>query len=151
MFAYYTVSVFPWNKLTRKHELTMFIYQTSLRDQYYEKAVDLYYREGLSVRRIAKIIPASKTTVMRWIANFAEDNPHKAPIMKKRSIKPAPQIEQELRTDLPEDVKALQAEVLRLKKELKQEKMRADAYDMMIDLAEDAFKIPIRKKSGAEQ
>ena len=71
--------------------------------------------------------------------------------MKKRSIKPAPQIEQEPRTDLPEDVKALQEEVLRLKKELKQEKMRADAYDMMIDLAEDAFKIPIRKKSGAEQ
>ena len=129
----------------------MFIYQTSLRDQYYEKAVDLYYREGLSVRRIAKIIPASKTTVMRWIANFAEDNPHKAPIMKKRSIKPVPQIEQEPRADLPEDVKALQEEVLRLKKELKQEKMRADAYDMMIDLAEDAFKIPIRKKSGAEQ
>ena len=52
----------------------MFIYQTSLRDQYYEKAVDLYYREGLSVRRIAKIIPASKTTVMRWIANFAVNN-----------------------------------------------------------------------------
>ena len=129
----------------------MFIYQTSLRDQYYEKAVDLYYREGLSVRRIAKIIPASKTTVMRWIANFAKDNPHKAPIMKKRSIKPEHQVEQELRTDLPEDVKALQEEVLRLKKELKQEKMRADAYDMMIDLAEDAFKIPIRKKSGAEQ
>ena len=129
----------------------MFIYQTSLRDQYYEKAVDLYYRDGLSVRRIAKIIPASKTTVMRWIANFAEDNPHKTPIMKKRFIQPAPQIEQGPRTDLPEDVKALQEEVLRLKKELKQEKMRADAYDMMIDLAEDTFKIPIRKKSGAEQ
>ena len=129
----------------------MFIYQTSLRDQYYEKAVDLYYREGLSVRRIAKIIPASKTTVMRWIANFAEDNPHIASIMKKRSIKQAPQIEQEPRADLLEDMKALQEEVLRLKKELKQEKMRADAYDMMIDLAEDAFKIPIRKKSGAEQ
>lgn len=71
--------------------------------------------------------------------------------MKKRSIKPEHQVEQELRADLPEDVKVLQEEVLRLKKELKQEKMRADAYDMMIDLAEDAFKIPIRKKSGAEQ
>ncbi len=71
--------------------------------------------------------------------------------MKKRSIQPAPLIEQEPRTDLPEDVKALQEEVLRLKKELRHEKMRADAYDMMIDLAEDAFKIPIRKKSGAEQ
>ena len=129
----------------------MFVYRTSLRDQYYEQAIDLYYKEGLSVRRIAKIIPVSKTTVMRWIANFAVDYPQEAPIMKKRYIKPEHQVEPESRTDLPEDVKALQAEVLRLKKELKQEKMRADAYDMMIDLAEDAFKIPIRKKSGAEQ
>ena len=129
----------------------MFMYRTTLRDQYYEKAIDLYYREGYSVRRIAQIIPVSKSGIARWIANFAEDNPHKAPIMKKRFIQPAPQIEQGPRTDLPEDVKALQEEVLRLKKELRHEKMRADAYDMMIDLAEDAFKIPIRKKSGAEQ
>ena len=129
----------------------MFIYRTTLRDQYYEKAIDLYYREGYSVRRIAQIIPVSKSGIARWIANFAEDNPHKAPIMKKRSTKLEHQVEQELRADLPEDVKVLQEEVLRLKKELKQEKMRADAYDMMIDLAEDAFKIPIRKKSGAEQ
>ena len=129
----------------------MFIYRTSLRDQYYEEAVNLYVKEGLSIRGISKIIPVGKSTIAKWIANFANDYPQEAPIMKKRSIKPAPQIEQEPRTDLPEDVKALQEEVLRLKKELRHEKMRADAYDMMIDLAEDAFKIPIRKKSGAEQ
>lgn len=87
-------------------------YRTTLRDQYYEKAIDLYYREGYSVRRIAQIIPVSKSGIARWIANFAEDNPHKAPIMKKRFIQPAPQIEQGPRTDLPEDVKALQDEVL---------------------------------------
>lgn len=129
----------------------MFIYQTSRRDNYYQKAVDMYYKEGLSYRHIAKIIPVSKTTVMRWIANFAEENPHKAPIMNKRLPKLEPQVAQEPQKELPEDVKELQAEVARLKKELRHEKMRADAYDMMIDLAEDAFKIPIRKKSGAER
>lgn len=129
----------------------MFIYQTSRRDNYYQKAVDMYYNEGLSYRHIAKIIPVSKTTVMRWIANFAEENPHKAPIMKNRSPKSEPQLAREPQKELPEDVKELQAEVARLKKELRHEKMRADAYDMMIDLAEDAFKIPIRKKSGAER
>lgn len=129
----------------------MFVYRTSLRDQYYEQAVNLFYKEGLSYRHIAQIIPVGKSTIAKWIANFAVDYPQEASIMKKRSIKPEHQVEQRPRTDLPEDVKALQEEVLRLKKELKQEKMRADAYDMMINLAEDAFKIPIRKKSGAEQ
>ena len=129
----------------------MFIYQTSRRANYYQKVVDMYYKEGLSYRHIAKIIPVSKTTVMRWIANFAEENPHKIPIMNKRSPKSKSQVAQEPQKELPEDVKELQAEVARLKKELRHEKMRADAYDTMIDLAEDAFKIPIRKKSGAEQ
>lgn len=129
----------------------MFIYRTTLRDQYYERAIELYFKNGYSIRQIAQLIPVSKSGIARWIANFAENNPHKAPIMKKRSIQPAPQIEEEPCTDLPEDVKALQEEVLRLKKELKHEKMRADAFDFMIDLAEDAFKIQIRKKSGAEQ
>ena len=129
----------------------MYIYRTRLGDQYYEQAINLHFKEGYSVRQIATMIPASKSVIGRWIAIFAENNPQEAPIMKKRSVKPEHQVKQEPRTDLPEDMKALQAEVLRLKKELKQEKMRADAYDMMINLAEDAFKIPIRKKSGAEQ
>ena len=30
-------------------------------------------------------------------------------------------------------------------------KMRAEAYNTMIDLAEDAFKVPIRKKPGAKR
>jgi hypothetical protein len=52
---------------------------------------------------------------------------------------------------IPDDIKALQAEVARLQKELKHEKLRADAYDTMIDIAETKFNIPIRKKSGAKR
>lgn len=49
-------------------------------------------------------------------------------------------------------------EVMRLKRELKevklalyQERMRADAYDTMINVTEEMFKIPIRKKAGTKQ
>ena len=45
--------------------VTMFQYQTKTRDLYFEKAIDLYLREGLSYRQIAKILPVSKTTIMR--------------------------------------------------------------------------------------
>lgn len=31
------------------------------------------------------------------------------------------------------------------------QKLRATAYDKMIDLAEETFNIPIRKKSGTKQ
>ena len=36
-------------------------------------------------------------------------------------------------------------------KELRKERLRADAYDTMIDIAEDMFKVPIRKKAGAKR
>ena len=49
----------------------MFQYQTKTRDLYYDKAIDLYVREGLSYRQIAKILPVSKTTIMRWIAIYS--------------------------------------------------------------------------------
>ena len=129
----------------------MFIYQTNRRDQYYEKVIDLYVNKHLSSRRIAKIVPLSKTTITRWIANFASDNPE-VPIMSKKTVKPKEVFsEPEPRQELPDDVKALQAELARVKEDLRKEKLRADAYDTMIDIAEDMFKVPIRKKAGAKR
>jgi hypothetical protein len=45
----------------------------------------------------------------------------------------------------------LEAENERLKQELEMEQLRTRALNVMIDIAEDQFKIPIRKKSGAKQ
>ena len=50
-----------------------------------------------------------------------------------------------------EDYDKLRAEITRLRKEVRQEKMRADALDTMIDVAEEMFNIPVRKKAGTKQ
>ena len=72
--------------------------------------------------------------------------------MRKRTVKHNNiSVEPEPRQELPDDVKALQAELARVKEELRKEKLRADAYDTMIDIAEDIFKVPIRKKAGAKR
>ena len=46
---------------------------------------------------------------------------------------------------------ALRKEVLELKKQLYHEKMQADFYDTMIDVAEEMFGIEIRKKADTGQ
>ena len=69
---------------------------------------------------------------------------------RTKSQKPI-SVEPEPRQELPDDVKALQAELAKVKEELRKEKLRADAYDTMIDIAEDMFKVPIRKKAGAKR
>ena len=50
-----------------------------------------------------------------------------------------------------ERIKELEAEKKRLEKDLELEKLRSKAYDTMINLAEEIFNIPIRKKSGTKQ
>ena len=133
----------------------MFQYQTKTRDLYYDKAIDLYVREGLSFRQIAKILPVSKTTIMRWIAIFAEGNPHAQRMVKLttnvktrkvESVQPEPQD-----AKMPEDIKSLQEEVIRLRAQLEKAEIKAEAYEELVNVAESKFKISIRKKAGAKQ
>lgn len=50
-----------------------------------------------------------------------------------------------------EDYDKLRAEAERLRKELRVQKMRAEALDTMIDVAEEMFDIPIRRKAGGKK
>ena len=52
---------------------------------------------------------------------------------------------------LEEELKAAKAENKRLQEALELEKLRSRAYDTMIDVAEEKFNIPIRKKAGTKQ
>lgn len=112
-------------------------------DRYFDEAVRMYYDESLSCQAIAERLPVdiNRETIRRWIIKFAGEN-YEPMVRKKRdtSINTAP----ESQVDLEEEVR-------RLKMQLKAEKMRADAYDMMIDIAEQTFNIPIRKKLDAKQ
>ena len=50
-----------------------------------------------------------------------------------------------------EQIKELKAQLKKKEKELELEKLRSHAYDKMIDVAEEMFNIPIRKKAGTKQ
>ncbi|MBW6481120.1 MAG: transposase [Bacteroidales bacterium] len=117
--------------------------------RYYAKVTKLYFEDGLGYLRISKLIPVAATTVKNWCITFAEENGIK---MEKRGRKvKKPELKAPESIGTPNDIKALQAEVARLQKELKREKLRADAYNTMIDIAESKFNIPIRKKAGAKR
>ena len=51
---------------------------SSKRDLYYEKAMKLYYQEGMRVTQISRALPVSRAILYKWIAIFAEQNPQKA-------------------------------------------------------------------------
>lgn len=83
-------------------------------------------------------------TIRTWIEKHGQYDKS----YKLRSMKKSP--EQEL-MELRQQLKLLEKKNRRLEKELNQADKKALFFDMMIDIAEEEFEIPIRKKSLPEQ
>lgn len=124
----------------------MWKYHTKKRELYYDRVIKLY-QEGLNYERISKIIPVTCDTISRWIRTFVAENQSSTRMAKTihpQEVSPVPGSESA-------DVKVLQSEIARLKKQLAHETLRADAYDELINVAEKQFNISIRKKAGTKQ
>lgn len=125
----------------------MWKYKSEKRAKYYDEVIRLYTQEGMGRTRISRIIPVDETTISRWVRNFASENKVKV-VMKRKSLIHPDTLASGVEST---EVKALQAEIARLKKELAHESLRADAFNELINVAENRFNIPIRKKAGAKQ
>ena len=114
---------------------------------YHDRVIDLHFNHGWGYHRISQLVPVSKSGIRNWIANFVPEKENQYPtFMKGKAKGPTNQSSSEAC-----DNRALQEKVASLERQLKKEKLRADAYDTMIDIAEKKFSIPIRKKVGAKQ
>ena len=125
----------------------MFQNKIKKRDLYYDRVIHLYYDEGLGNKKISNIIPVNPSTVTTWIRNFALEHPE----MIRKCMKRTPPSIDIKKSATDDDVKSLRAEISRLKRELDDATLRADVYNEMINVAEERFSIPIRKKAGAKQ
>ena len=140
--------------------------KTKKREQYYEEVVRLHVEEGMSGRAISRVLPLGFPTVYRWLRNFAEEegerNPSSRDMKKEQQGKPLgksreeswEESREESRAEQgteSEEIEALKRELSKTKKELEEERLRSRFYDRMIDIAEEKFKIEIRKKAGAKQ
>jgi transposase len=121
------------------------------------KILHLYFEEGMDYRSISKILPVSFASVGYWIRAFAQEYKSKTEIMKAISrfdgTSPDESKISKGNADAgtSKDTVSLEAELASLREELKYQRLRADAYDEMINVAEEQFDIKIRKKAGAKQ
>ena len=82
-----------------------------------------FYRSNFSVSRFAQEKGIARITFWRWVRIFEDSNPEISAYMKKHKSP----------------------------KSSEESKMRAHAFDTMIDVAEEMFNLPIRKKAGTKQ
>jgi transposase-like protein len=104
-----------------------------------------YLESGIPAEKIIKKYHISSRSVLfSWMDRFlnAKDS---LPLQQE------PQIEEDMAKTKDERLKEKDAEIKRLRKALELEKLRSNAYSTMIDLAEQTFNIPVRKKSGTKQ
>lgn len=93
---------------------------------------------------IEKYHIGSRQVLFNWMDKFMNE--------KELVSLPSKQSEDPMAKKNPEDrIRELEAENRRLEKALELERLRAKAYDTMINVAEETFNIPIRKKSGTKQ
>jgi hypothetical protein len=110
---------------------------------------------------ICKILEITRPLLMQWhrwhfrtrhLVNKAPawEVPPSIIAWQKRQEMKNKAVEKQIALD-KENVEGLQKQVLSLQAALAQEKLKAEAFSTMIDIAEEQFKIEIRKKSGAKQ
>ena len=102
---------------------------------------------AISIVRISQflVLPKKKglPALHFGVRIFEDSNPEISAYMKKNKSPKS--------SDESSSITALRLENERLRAELKDAKMRAHAFDTMIDVAEEMFNLPIRKKAGTKQ
>ena len=89
-----------------------------------------------------KYFLSSSSQLIYWFRKFVDPNVKKSIEMKGKKIDPE---------HFRSRKETLEQENARLRKALEHAELRAEALDIMIDIAEKEFKIPIRKKPRAKQ
>lgn len=113
-------------------------------DDFKLRVVREYLSTNLSQDEVrAKYGIGGKNCITNWMRKFGMRAPSQKQIelqrfMSKESVKTTSE-------------KVLATKVHALEKELEHEKLRTEALNTLIDIAEKEYKIPIRKKPGTKQ
>lgn len=111
-------------------------YSDSFKIQVVQEALVEHVNKAALCRKYSISRPA---LLYQWIRIFAPSpNLDEVP-MKSSSKKES------------DEIRSLKRQLQQKELELQKEKMRADFYDEMVNVAEEMFNIPIRKKAGTKQ
>ncbi|MBD0368277.1 MAG: helix-turn-helix domain-containing protein [Flavisolibacter sp.] len=115
------------------------------------QAVQEYLTQGYTYRRLAEKYGVSRSTINTWVLVY--QGIHHLPRSKRQNSYDLQQMSKAKTAHKQSWPSLWQAEekIAVLEKQLAYEKMRADALDTMITIAEKECNVSIRKKPGAEQ
>ena len=134
-----------WNESTQRHQRVEFKTGTySYSDDEKISILSEYVSDNVKANVIIeKYHLGSRQQLFNWMDRYINEN-------DLVSLSPNKDTDTMIKKTPEERLKELEAENKRLQKALELERLRSKAFDTMINLAEETFNIPIRKKSGAK-
>ncbi len=117
-----------------------------------QQAIEEYLTQGVGYRQLAQKYGISRTTICKWVQ--IHQGIHNLPPTKKQEkcyLNAMKNSKQKNDPNKDSQLENLQQKVALLEKQLAWEKFRAEAFNTMIDVAEDQLQIVIRKKYGSQQ
>jgi transposase-like protein len=117
-----------------------------------EQIIAEYLTQGGGFRKLAAKYSISRTTICKWVAIY--QGIHNLPVTEKQqrySSSSMNSSKKKLTAEQLESNEALQRKIAALEKQLEWEKLRTEALNTMINIAEKDLHIAIRKKPGAQQ
>jgi transposase-like protein len=117
-----------------------------------QQAITEYLTQGVGYRQLAKKYGVSRTTINKWVMihqgihNLAPTQKQQKYYLSAMNSNPQNAPEGEV-----EKMQELTQKIALLEKQLAWEKLRSEALDTMINIAEKQLDISIRKKSGTQQ
>jgi len=117
-----------------------------------QQCITEYLTQGTGYRQLAAKYGVGRTTICNWVQ--IHQGIHNLPLSGKQqkyylaSMNSKPE---KASVQDSEKQQALQQRIALLEKQLAWEKLRADALDTMINIAEKQLDIDIRKKPGSQQ
>jgi transposase-like protein len=112
------------------------IYDTSFKFSVIEE----YFSSDLSLGNFCKKKSLDRATFRYWLLTFAPEGHLRSKDMGTQK-----------EGNESEEIRELRRQLRQKELDLKKEKMRADFYETMVDVAEEQFNIAIRKKAGTKQ
>ncbi len=116
-----------------------------------EQIIQEYLIQGGGFRKLAEKYGISRTTICKWV--MIHQGIHNLPPTEKQEKHSVYSMsnKRQLNAEELQSAEAFQQKIAALEKQLEWEKLRVEALDTMIDIAEKDLNISIRKKPGAQQ
>ena len=117
-----------------------------------QQCITEYLTQGTGYRKLAIKYGVSRTTINKWV--MIHQGVHNLPATQKQQkyyLSGMKNNSKNLPADTQNDNALLQQKISLLEKQLAWEKLRVEALDTMINIAEKQLNITIRKKPGNQQ